>query len=336
MANMTGNKELPFWLDPSWSQVQQMLTDDRLPHGLVISGLPGLGKRQLADTLAASLLCHTPVMPQQMACGQCKSCLLRQSGSHPDLKHLQPEAEGKAILVDMVRQIQPWLAATSQQGGAKVVLIEPANELNANAANALLKNLEEPGQNTYFILLHHWPKPLLPTIRSRCQVHTVLAPAAEQVQPWLAQQAPDAKAEKLIQVQQMAHGAPLLAVDYLRHDAPAQRHQTLVDLTAILRNQISVSEVAESWAKDPLPQRLDWWLQWQQDLIKLQQTQDSQQVVNQDVIKLLQAIARKAEIKAVFGLYDDTLQALDSLSQRRNINQQLLLEKLLYSWYQLI
>jgi DNA polymerase-3 subunit delta' len=139
-----------------------------------------------------------------------------------------------------------------------------------------------------------------------------------------------------MQVQQMAHGAPLLAVDYLRHDAPAQRHQTLVDLTAILRNQISVSEVAESWAKDPLPQRLDWWLQWQQDLIKLQQTQDSQQVVNQDVIKLLQAIARKAEIKAVFGLYDDTLQALDSLSQRRNINQQLLLEKLLYGWYQLI
>ena len=59
-------------------------------------------------------------------------------------------------------------------------------------------------------------------------------------------------------------------------------------------------------------------------------------MVNQDVIKLLQAIARKAEIKAVFGLYDDTLQALDSLSQRRNINQQLLLEKLLYGWYQLI
>jgi DNA polymerase-3 subunit delta' len=315
--------------------MQQMLVQQRLPHGLVLSGLPGLGKRQLAETLAARLLCHTPESKQQ-ACGRCKSCLLRQAGSHPDLQRLQPEAEGKAIVVDMVRKLQPWLAATAQQGGAKVVLIEPANELNANAANALLKNLEEPGQETYFILLHHWPRPLLATIRSRCQVETIQPPTADQVQPWLLQQEPAAKPEDLLQVQQMAHGAPLLALQYLRDEAPTLRHQILVDLTAILRNQSSVSEVAERWVKAPVPQVLDWWLQWLQDLIRLQQTNDTQQVVNQDVVKLLQAVARKAEIQAVFGLYDATLQALDSISQRRNINQQLLLEKLLYSWYQLI
>ncbi len=326
-------RHLPFWLDSNWTHIQQMLAQQRLPHGLVLSGLPGLGKQQLAAALAARLLCH---QPEQWACDTCKSCRLRQAGSHPDLQRLQPEAAGKAIVIDMVRKLQPWLAATAQQGGVKVVLIEPANELNINAANALLKNLEEPGKDTYFILLHHWPKPLLATVRSRCQVTTVAPPAADQGQNWLLQQQPEAKTEDLLQVLQMAHGAPLLALDYYHAEAPQLRHQTLVDLTAILRNQSSVSQVAESWVKAPVQQLLDWWLQWQQDLIRLKQTNDEQQVINQDVLKLLQAVARKAEIEAVFSLYDETLQALNSISQRRNVNQQLLLEKLLYGWYQLI
>lgn len=325
---------LPPWLDPNWARLQQMLDLQRLPHGMILGGLPGLGKRQLAEALLARLVCQSP--QDGHACMQCKSCLLRLAGSHPDIKRLEPEDEGKAILVDSVRKLQPWLAATAQQGGAKVVLIEPANELNVNAANALLKNLEEPGRDTYFLLLHHWPKPLLATVRSRCQGQDVLPPELDQGLHWLAAQQPQASSSDLAQVMHMAHGAPLLALRYLKQEAPALRHQTLVDLTALLRNQTSVAQVAEAWVKAPVKQVLDWWLQWLQDLIKLKQTADTSSVLNQDVVKLLQAVARKTDMPPIFALYDDVLQALNSLNQRRNINQQLMLEQLLYRWYQLI
>ena len=325
---------LPTWLDPNWARLQQMLEQQRLPHGIVLGGLPGLGKRQLAEALLARLVCQSS--QNGHACDQCKSCLLRLAGSHPDIKRLEPEDEGKAILVDSVRKLQPWLAATAQQGGAKVVLIEPANELNVNAANALLKNLEEPGRDTYFLLLHHWPKPLLATVRSRCQGQDVLPPELDQGIAWLAAQQPQSSDTDLSQVMHMAHGAPLLALRYLKQEAPALRHQTLVDLTALLRNQTSVAQVAETWVKAPVKQVLDWWLQWLQDLIKLKQTEDPGTVLNQDVVKLLQAVARKADMPPIFALYDDVLQALNSLNQRRNINQQLMLEQLLYRWYQLI
>ena len=331
---MQEQAQLPSWLDQTWQRLQKMHSQGRLPHAMVLSGAKGLGKRQLAEQLMASLVCQHPLQGQ--ACEECKSCLLRHANSHPDIKRLAPEEEGKAILVDPVRQLQPWLAGTAQQGGAKVVIIEPANELNVNAANALLKNLEEPGNNTFFILLHDWPKPLLATIKSRCQSQEVAIPDAVMAIQWLAAQHAESSTDELQQVLQMAHGAPLLALKYLQQQAPAMRHQSLVDLTAILRNQTSVSMVAESWIKADVKQVLDWWLQWIQDLIKLQQTQDGQLVANQDVLKLLQAIAKKADIKQVFKLHDELLTSLDSLVQRRNINQQLMLEKLLYQWYQLV
>ncbi len=325
---------LPDWLGAVWQRLQSMHDQGRLPHAIVLGGSKGLGKRQLAEQLMAGLVCTQA--QQGHACEQCKSCLLRHANSHPDIQRLAPEEEGKAILVDPVRKLQPWLSATAQQGGAKVVIIEPANELNVNAANALLKNLEEPGNNTFFILLHDWPKPLLATIKSRCQSQEIGIPDQQLAQQWLAQQHPDANVDELQQVLHMAHGAPLLALQYLQQQAPALRHQSLVDLTAILRNQTSVSGVAESWVKADVKQRLDWWLQWLQDLIKLQQTKQAHLVGNQDVLKLLQAIAKKADIKQVFALHDDLLASLDSLVQRRNINQQLMLEKLLYQWYQLV
>lgn len=331
---MQGHNSLPNWLNPTWQRLQTMHGQGRLPHAMVLSGAKGLGKRQLAEQLMASLVCLQP--QQGQACEQCKSCLLRHANSHPDIKRLAPEEEGKAILVDPVRKIQPWLAGTSQQGGAKVVIIEPANELNVNAANALLKNLEEPGNNTFFILLHDWPKPLLATIKSRCQSQEISIPEGQTALQWLSQQQADTAEDSLQQVLKMAHGAPLMALKYLQQEAPALRHQSLVDLTAILRNQTSVSAVAETWIKADVKQVLDWWLQWVQDLIKLQQTQDPQLVVNQDILKLLQAIAKKANIKQVFNLHDELLNSLDSLVQRRNINQQLMLEKLLYQWYQLV
>jgi len=325
------------WHQDQWQQVSQMLQQQRLPHALIIGGVPGLGKLTFARRLAAALLCQQPVNGN--ACGQCKSCQLLAANSHPDFNLMQPEEPGKAILVDQVRKIQHAMATTAQQGGARVVIINGAADLNLNAANALLKQLEEPGDNSFFLLLHQWPKTILPTVRSRCQLLDITIPTPEHALNWLQQQLPaddgDTKdmAEKLLQ---LANGGPLKALHLHASKSHELRHQMLVQLTAILRGKESAVEVAQSWHKQPLDQMLSWWIEWLNDLIKLKMTGNTAHLANPDIVKLLQAVAQRSNIKAIYALLDQLTQQLNFINQRRNLNDQLVCEELLHQWYLLV
>ena len=324
------------WQQDQWQQVSHMMQQQRLPHALIIGGVPGLGKLTFATHLAAALLCQ-----QQLdghACGQCKSCQLLAAISHPDYKLLQPEAPSKSILVDQVRNIQHAMATTAQQGGARVVVINGAADLNLNAANALLKQLEEPGNDSYFLLLHEWPKTILPTVRSRCQLLDIALPASAQALSWLQQQLPtdDSSNEMATKLLQLAHGAPLRALHLHTSKAHELRHQMLVQLTAILRGKDSVVNVAYSWHKQPLEQMFSWWIEWLNDLIKLKMTTSTDYLANPDIIKLLQAVAQRSHINAIYALLEQLTQQLNFINQRRNLNTQLVCEELLHQWYLLV
>lgn len=159
------------WQQAQWQSVLQQLQADRLPHALLLAGPSGLGKRSFANALAAHALCvkHT-------ACGQCRSCLLLNASNHPDLLELQPEAEGKAIKIEQVRELVTELGQTAQQGSYQVVVIEPAEAMNKAGANALLKTLEEPPGPVIFLLISHQPATIPATIRSRCQRLNFMVP----------------------------------------------------------------------------------------------------------------------------------------------------------------
>jgi len=196
----------------------------RLPHALLFCGREGIGKLAFAEAVAAALLCERPEASGG-ACGKCASCGWMGRGSHPDCRRLEPEilsesqgpeegAEKKKpsleIKIEQVRDIAGFIAMTSHHGGAKVVLIHPAETLNVNAANALLKNLEEPPAGTYFLLVAHRWHQLLPTIRSRCERVMLPAPDLETARRWLAQQrVPDADLALA-----QAGGAPLAALQF--------------------------------------------------------------------------------------------------------------------------
>jgi len=122
-------------------------------HAYLLHGPGGIGKRQLAEQLMALLLCQRPV--DATACGECKACQLLAAHTHPDHYILEPEEVDKAIRVDQVRDLVGFVTQTAQLGGRKVILLEPAEAMNLNAANALLKSLEEPSGDT--VLLHQSP-----------------------------------------------------------------------------------------------------------------------------------------------------------------------------------
>ncbi len=148
-AVLAFNEYLP-WHASAWQHLLHLLQQQRLPHALLLTGVNGIGKLQFARAFAAYLLCD---QPGEHACGQCKGCRLSAQQSHPDLVELMAEESGREIKVDQVRELSGFVAAAAQQGGYRLVIIHPPEDMNINAANALLKSLEEPGDKTVSVII---------------------------------------------------------------------------------------------------------------------------------------------------------------------------------------
>jgi len=254
------------WQLGEWQQFAQQIAAQKLPHALLLAGPKGTGKRHLAEALAQRLLCDSP--REAGACGKCRGCELNRAKTHPDMLWLEPEESGRAIKVDQVRELTESLGKTAQQGGYKLVILEPAEAMNINAANALLKSLEEPAANTLLILIAHTPSSVLPTIRSRCQLLALPMPRQEQVLRWLSPLLVGRKldAEALLRA---ARGAPLTALELLAGDVLELREQRLAQLLQLTQGQLSAIELAASWQTGDTLGLMDWFLGFLHDLVRL-------------------------------------------------------------------
>jgi DNA polymerase-3 subunit delta' len=204
--------EIPTWLDASWQSFIERIEQDRLGHALLLAGQPGIGKQILAEAMVARLLC---LQPGRVACGECTSCKLLKGGAHPDRFILTPEEDKKLINVEQSRELGAGLALTTTISPVKVALIYPAEAMNKSAANALLKNLEEPPGKTVILLLSHDPSRLLVTIRSRCQLIPAHAPERPVGLAWLKGQ-DNSAAGLQAQALESAGGGPMLALRWLQ------------------------------------------------------------------------------------------------------------------------
>ncbi|RLQ87865.1 DNA polymerase III subunit delta' [Notoacmeibacter ruber] len=170
----------PVGHDAIWETLAGAYGKDRLPQGLILAGPSGIGKATLAFQFARYLLLN-PVPREALQTGpqfDVPESLFRQvaSGAHPGILHIRRPFNQRSktfrtrITADEVRAIGRFLSHTSGDGGYRIVIVDPAEDMNIHAANALLKILEEPPANTIFLLIAHAPGRLLPTIRSRCQM----------------------------------------------------------------------------------------------------------------------------------------------------------------------
>ena len=251
------------WLLPTWNRLAETLVQGRPHHALLIAGPAGLGKRELADALISSALCNQR-RDDFSACGRCKSCLLLAAGSHPDRILLTFEARAKPnedklrteLVVDQVRALSQRLALSSQFGGLQLALIDPAETLNENAANALLKTLEEPTAASVMILVCNDPSRLPATIRSRCQRIDVSIPARDLALDWL--RGKGLSAERSAMALDTVQGNPGAAWQLIEDGGLDLREQCQNDLVALTRGRASALAIADGWAADRPEQRL--WL----------------------------------------------------------------------------
>lgn len=194
---------------PPWLAAQRGQLLAQRGHAWLLQGPSGLGQFTLAMELARAWLCEAP--GAQAACGQCTSCHAIDVHAHADLAVLMPESDmlergwplsekaqaeiddkkrkpSREIRVDAMREAVEFAQRTSARGRGKVVVVYPAEQMNAITANALLKTLEEPAGATRFVLATEAAHALLPTIRSRCMAHALHWPPQEQALQWLAEQ----------------------------------------------------------------------------------------------------------------------------------------------------
>ena len=225
----------------------------RLAHAQLLCGPERLGKRVVAEALAARLLCEAPV--DEPPCGRCRACALRIAGTHSDFRVLTYEVNPNTdklrteIVVEQVRNAIDALQLTAMRGGAQVVLIDPADALNNNAANALLKTLEEPADNRFLLLVSASPERLPATIRSRCQRIEFGLPDREVALEWLAAQGHAAL--RAAEALEAAQGHPGLADAWLREGHLALRETTLKEWAGVARGIAAPLGIAQLWLSDP-------------------------------------------------------------------------------------
>lgn len=255
------------WHAAAWQQISGQWHS--LPHAWLFYGREHTGKTAFARHFAQALLCEN-LPPNRQPCGQCPSCRLFEHGSHPDFYPLAPDTpeEGGSrrlaqIKIDAVRAVLEPLNQSSVRGGRRVVLIAPADSLNVQAANALLKILEEPPQAVVFLLAANQRERLLPTIRSRCRQMPLPLPAHAEALAFLRQRGTD-NAENLLAF----HGGAPLFEPQPEQDA---LRETLLDILAAPR-LLAVLDFAAALdkAKYPLALLLDWLGKWLADTARAQ------------------------------------------------------------------
>jgi DNA polymerase III subunit delta' len=244
------------WQAESWSRFNRQLGDDSLPHAMLLAGLPNSGKSRLALALARLLLCQSP--SGGLNCGSCHACELSAGGSHGDFRWLQPEEKSRTIKIDQIRETVQFATKTAGFGARKVVVLAPADAMNANAANALLKSLEEPSPGTYLLLVCDQLHGVPATIRSRCQIVKLPTPSREASIEWL--DGVTGNTEESAKLLELADGMPLLAeAMYQQADGDALiasrvacrglvEGRLSVDQANEMLSQVSMEEVLEQVA----------------------------------------------------------------------------------------
>ena len=273
------------WHENNWKYFIQARTSDHLPHALLLVGEEGIGKHILAERMARSLLCMDPIDFE--ACGKCQSCKTYESGANPDYTKIELAEDKQQISVDQIRKLSEFLIYSRSFNTHRVAIINPIERMNNNAANSLLKSLEEPANNSVIILVASHLGKILPTIKSRCQLITVVSPSKNQALNWFKENHANIdQAELRLDI---AAFKPLKALTITDDDISA-RSSFLEDLNSIVSDSLSVVATAKKWEKTDLESMLNWQITWVQKLIREAEcgskTEDS--ISNHDTDKLNQ------------------------------------------------
>ena len=333
---MTDNWNL---LGHEWAvqMLKQHLIHDSLRHAYLFCGPPGLGRRTLALRLAQALNCLQPVEPGE-PCGTCRTCKQIERMQYADLAVIQAEKEGGILKVEQIRSIRQSLVLKPYQGKYRVALFLRFQEANANAANALLKTLEEAPAHVILLLTADTPEQLLPTIVSRCEVLRLRPLPVALVETSLRESGADETTARLLA--HISGGRPGYALRLMQDKEKLKfRSQRLEDLQSLLKStrrgrfayaeKLTERKKKDAEAEERFRDTLLIWLSFWRDVMLRVSGLDAP-LANVDRLTEIQALAGKLSLDEARRLVKATEGTIDKLES--NVNARLLAEVLLLDW----
>lgn len=284
---------LPPWLESTRTAIDAM--GARLPHGLLIQGPGGCGEPLLAEYLVRQILSLDDDRPAREI-------------AHPDLRWVATE-DAAFIVVDQVRAVSDFLVQRPQRGPRKLVVIDEAERMNPNAANALLKSLEEPPEESFVVLVTSASERLLPTVRSRCQSIVVPAPDDETATQWLVQQGIDLAVAEHFTLEY--GGAPFHVLD-----AVEREQEPLWPALVQPRASADFAALSERLRNENLASLLARWLRIVHRLIR---RTDDQGQPNRNML----------------AFADTAFEVYRAAQVNSGLNRQMQVERLLLRWFEL-
>jgi DNA polymerase III subunit delta' len=323
------------WQQDVWQSLISRLAQGRLAHAYLLAGESGIGKTDFARAFAHYLLCHE--RSASAACGHCKACLLAAAGNHPDLFLAQAEEGSAVIKIEQIRLLSRFVQQTSHFSTSRVIILSPAEAMGPAAANALLKVLEEPPAETWFLVLSHQPGLLMPTVKSRCQLQPLPCPTQQQGYSWLQSMSSQSSEEDLNAALAISKNRPLAAWSALQLNLPEERRNLLVGLSQLLKAQLLPIELARRYEKADRAQILTLMQNTLASLIRFESSADPQYLYDAELLELAQLChitpsTGRYQSKILHGLYIKMNNAIMQLRSSSNPNPLLILENCFIEW----
>lgn len=307
--------------------LKKHITNDTTRHAYLFAGPPGLGRRTLALRFAQALNCQTPVEPG-IPCGQCRDCKQIAAMQHADLTIVQAETEGGTLKVDQIRESRRTLVLKPYQAKYRVALFLRFQEANDNAANALLKTLEEAPSYAVLILTADNPEQLLPTIVSRCEVIRLRPLRFGEVQDKLETRGLETSNAKLIA--HISGGRFGYALRLLEDESLLERREErLNDLQSLISaTRVEKFSYADKLSKDKdsMRQAILIWLSYWRDVM-LRAAQAETPLTNVDRNVEIEDLAQRLDLSMTRRVVNSLEEVLEKME--RNVNSRLLAEVLL-------
>jgi DNA polymerase-3 subunit delta' len=292
----------------------------KISHSYIFEGIPGCGRRTTALALIQAIFCRES---SDDACGVCPSCRKVASGNHGDIHFVQPLPDKRDISIDQLREIQRELSLRPYEAPRKACILEPAERMSVNAANSLLKTLEEPPGNAIIILLSENSDMLLPTIRSRCQLIRFAPLSPENISTLLEISGMEPDTAKLLAP--MSEGSMQRAGE-LDNDALSARQNVLIQHLSVLDigRISSIFDTAEELAgnRDETLAALDMLLSFARDTVYLHA--GCPDIVNTTIRPSLESFAARCTLEGALQMVGAITETRRSV--QRNANNKLALD----------